>query len=72
MSEKFVECPELCGKTIKLVRIYQDEGEGTEMQIDLSDGTSFSCSFCVKPSFEASIIRTESSVPETILSYELS
>ena len=72
MAEEFVECPELCGKTIKLVRIYHDEGDGTEMQIDLTDGTSFSCSFCVKPSFEASVIRTTSSVPETLHTYQLS
>ena len=72
MSEGYVECPELSGKIIKLVRIYQDEGDGTEMQIDLTDGTSFSCSFCVKPSFEASVIRTGSSVPETLHTYDLS
>ena len=71
MCNDYVECPELSGKTIKAVRIYQDDGDGTEMQIELTDGTSFSCSFGVKPSFEASVIRTDSIVPETLHTYEL-
>ncbi len=71
MSENYVECPEICGKTIKMVRIYKDDGDGTEMQIDLTDGTSFSCSFCVKPILEASVVRTNASVPEVLHTYDL-
>ena len=71
MPENYIECPELCGKTIEMVRVYKDDGDGTEMQIDLTDGTSFSCSFCVKPVFEASVIKTGQSVPETLHTYDL-
>ncbi len=71
MPENFIECPELCGKTIEMVRIYKDDGDGTEMQIDMTDGTSFSCSFCVKPVLEASVIKTGQSVPETLHTYDL-
>ena len=71
MSENYVECSELCGKTIKMVRIYKDDGDGTEMQIDLTDGTSFSCSFCVNSIMEASVIRTNASVPEVLHTYDL-
>ena len=71
MSENYVECPEICGKTIKMIRIFKDDGDGTEMQIDLTDGTSFSCSFGVKPTIEASVIRTNASVPEVLHTYDL-
>ena len=71
MSEDYVECPEIYGKTIKMVRIFKDDGDGTEMQIDLTDGTSFSCLFCVRPVLEASVIRTDASVPEILHTYDL-
>lgn len=71
MTEDYVECPELCGKTIKMVRIYRDNGDGTEMQIDLMDGTCFTGSFCVTPVFEAKLIRAGVSSIETLNTYEL-
>ena len=71
MSKDYIECPELRGKTIKRVRVYRDTGEGTEMQIDLVDGTSFACSFCVTPVFEAKLIRAGVDGTETLFVYEL-
>lgn len=71
MSNDYVGCPELSGKTIKLVRVYRDGGNGVEMQIDLTDGTSFSCSFCVEPLFEAKLIRPGPSDIETLCTYAL-
>jgi hypothetical protein len=43
MREDYVECADLSGKTIQTLRIYKDTGDGTEIQIELTDGTSFSC-----------------------------
>ncbi len=71
MPDEYIECYEIAGKTIKKVRIYKGTDEGTEMQIDLTDGTSLACSFCVKPLFEASLIRLGGSMPEIIQKYEL-
>lgn len=71
MPEEYLECPELCGKTIDKIRIYKATAEGVEMQIDLTNGTSLACSFCIKPVFEASLIRTGSSLPEVLQTYEL-
>ena len=71
MPEEYVECPEVCGKTIERVRIYKSTSEGTEMQIDLTDGTSLACSFCYKPEFEANLIRTAGSTLEILQTYEL-
>ena len=41
MREDYVECADLSGKTIQTLRIYKDTGDGTEIQIELTDGTSF-------------------------------
>lgn len=66
MSDDYVECLELCGKTIKLVRLYRDDDGRTEMQMDLTNGTTFACSFCVESPFEAKLIRAGSSDIETL------
>jgi hypothetical protein len=49
MTDDYVECSQVSGKTIQSLRIYKDTGDGTELQIDLTDGTSFMCSFSVRP-----------------------
>ena len=47
MQKGYVECSELSGKTIQAVRIFKDTGDGTDVQIDLTDGTSFTRSLCI-------------------------
>ena len=49
MAGEYVECTELNGRTIQALRIYRDAGDGTELQIDFPDGTTFTCCFSVKP-----------------------
>ncbi len=71
ISDEYIECSEICGKTIQMLRIYKDQGDGTELQIDFTDGTSFSGSFCVSTVVEARLIRSGISVPEIIQKYEL-
>ncbi len=71
MKLDFIECPEVAGKQIEALRIYRDTGEGTELQIDFPDGTSFTCSFATKPEVEASMIRPGVGPPEIIRKYDL-
>ena len=71
MQDNYVECPELAGKTIQMVRIYRDTGDGTSVQIELTDGTNFSCRVSIRPDVEASIYRGGIGTPEIIRSYEL-
>jgi hypothetical protein len=71
MQDEYVECPELSGKTIQTLRIHRDIGDGTDVQIELTDGTSFSCRFCHQPSVKASLYKGGVGTPETIRSYEL-
>lgn len=71
MTDNFVECPELAGKTIQTLRIYKDTGEGNELQIDLTDGTSFNCCFSAKTHIDASVLRSGTGEPETLHKYNL-
>jgi hypothetical protein len=71
MMADFVECPELSGKTIQTLRIYKNAGEGTEIQIDLTDGTSFSCSLCNQQTVKAVLYKGGAGSPETLRDYDL-
>lgn len=71
MTGNYVECSDVSGKTIRSLRIYKDTGDGTELQIDLSDGTSFLCSFLAKPVVAASLIRAGAGEPEVLHNYDL-
>ncbi len=71
MRKEYIECPEMSNKTIETIRFYKVNEEGIEMQINLTDGTVFSCSFCNKPVFEARLLRTQGNAPEVLQSYEL-
>jgi hypothetical protein len=71
MKENSIECSELSGKTIQTVRIYRDIGDGTEIQMDLTDGTSFSCSLGQRPTAKASFYKGGAGSPEIIRDYEL-
>lgn len=71
MRDDYVECPQLSGKTIQSLRIYKDTGDGTELLIDLTDGTSFTFTLCMKPTAEAAHIRSGVGEPEILHRYEL-
>jgi len=71
MGQNFIECPELAGKTIQAVRIYKDTGDGTDVQIELTDGTTFVCSRSHQPVVMASLYRGGAGTPETIRDYSL-
>jgi len=57
MQEDYIECSELSGKTILTLRIHKDAGDGTDVQIELTDGTSFSCCLSNQPAVKASLYR---------------
>jgi hypothetical protein len=70
MTERFIECPDLAGKTILTVRIYEDAGDGSEIHIELTDGTSFSCSLSQSPTITASLYKGGSGSPEILKNYQ--
>lgn len=71
MPDEYVEIAEICDKVIQRVRIFESTPQGTEMEIDLTDGTSFSCSFCFKPAFEARLMRKDGNMPVILQTYQL-
>lgn len=71
MKADYIDCPEMVGKTIQLLRIHRDTGEGTSVQIELTDGTSFTCYVSIRPSVGASLYKGSVGAPETIRAYEL-
>jgi hypothetical protein len=71
MTDDHIECPQVSGKTIQTLRIYKDTGDGTELLMDLTDGTSFSFTLSVKPTAEAALIRSGVGEPEVLHRYDL-
>jgi hypothetical protein len=71
MQDDYIECPELSGKTIQTFRIHKDTRDGTNVQIELTDGTSFSCCLSNRPTIVASLYKGGVGTPETIRSYEI-
>ena len=67
----FVECPELSGKTIQTVRLYQDTGDGSEIQVDLTDGTSFSYAVSHHPVAKALLYKGGVGTPHVLRDYQL-
>ena len=70
MKEQFIECSDLAGKTIQMVRIYKDAGDGAEVQIQLTDGTSFSCCVSHSSTVTASLYKGGSGSPEILNNYQ--
>ena len=66
MIEDFVECAEAVGKTVASLKLFRDSGDGPELQIDFTDGTSLNCCFNTKPSFEATLLRAGVGEPEIL------
>jgi hypothetical protein len=71
MAEDYIDCPEMTGKTIQLLRLHRNAGEGPSVQIELTDGTSFTCYVSVRSTVEASLYKGGVGTPETIRAYEL-
>jgi hypothetical protein len=70
MQDDYIEYPELTGKTIQMCRIHRDTGDGTNVVIQLTDGTSFSCVLSIKPAVNTSLYRGGVGTPEILLSHE--
>jgi hypothetical protein len=71
MADEYVDCPELAGKTIQALRIHKDTGDGADVHIELTDGTSFTCCLSNQPSVKASLYRGGVGIPQNIRDYEV-
>ena len=71
MQEDCIECPELSGKTIQTLRIHKNPGDGTNVSIELTDGTTFNCCVTNQAAVAASLYKGGAGTPETIRRYEI-
>ena len=69
MSDREIQVPEVEGKTIRSMRLMLTASAETEIQIDFTDGTSFSSSTCPRVEFDAELYIGGSGEPEIIKRY---
>ena len=69
MADGCVECPEVVGKIIQALRVYENRDEGNEVVIEFADGTYFSCCLETKPVLTATLFRSCTGTPEVVRSY---
>jgi hypothetical protein len=70
VSRDCVECPEVTGKTIKSLKIYEDTTDGCETLIEFTDGTSFSSSVCYQPAVKGTLFQGGAGTSKIIRDYE--
>ena len=70
MSRDYVECAEVAGKTIKALKLYEDEVDGCETLIEFTDGTSFSSSVSYQPTVKGTLFECGVGTPKIIRDYE--
>jgi hypothetical protein len=64
-----IDCKELAGKVIHLCTIFEDGSEGPDLQIDFTDGTSFTVNLKTNVSVEAKCLRVEGGQPQVLHDY---
>ena len=69
MSDREIQVPEVEGKTIRSMRLTTTSSAETEIQIDFTDGTSFTSSTCPRVEFDAELYIGGSSEPQIIKKY---
>ncbi len=71
MPREYVECAEVVGKTIKALKMYEDEVDGCETLIEFTDGTSFASSVSYQPAVKGTLFKGGAGTPEIIRDYEV-
>jgi hypothetical protein len=69
MSDREIPVPEVEGKTIRSMRLTLTSSAETGIQIDFTDGTSFTSSTCPRVEFDAELYIGGSGEPQIIKKY---
>jgi hypothetical protein len=64
-----IECKELVGKVIRVCNIFEDGSDGPDLQMDFTDGTSFTVSLKTDVTIEAKSIRDDGGQPQVLKDY---
>lgn len=71
VPRNYVECAEVAGKTIKALKIYEDDVDGCETLIEFTDGTSFSSSVSYQVAVKGTLFKGGVGTPQVIRDYEV-
>jgi hypothetical protein len=71
VPRNYVECTEVAGKTIKTLKIYEDDVDGCETLIEFTDGTSFSSCVSHQATVKGTLFKGGVGTPLVIRDYEL-
>jgi len=63
--------PGACGQDLLAFRIHRDTGDGTNVEIKFTDGTTFSCSLSSRPEVKATLYKGGVGTPEVLQDYEV-
>lgn len=64
-----IDCKELAGKVIRVCTIFEDGNDGPDLQMDFTDGTSFTVSLKTNVTIEVKSIRDDSGQPQVLHDY---
>jgi len=64
-----MECKELAGKVVRVCNLYENGSDGPELQIDFTDGTSFTMAFKTQVANEAKWLRSDGGEPQVLKNY---
>lgn len=66
-----MECKEVAAKTVRVLKIFENEGDGPEIHIEFTDGTIFSLTYRTNASVAAKLYRDEGGEPRVLHKYPL-
>ena len=64
-----IECKELAGKVIRSCTIFEDGSDGPDLQMDFTDGSSFTVNLRTDVTIEAKSIRDDGGQPQVLKDY---
>ena len=64
-----MECKELAGKVVRVCNLYEDGSDGPELQIDFTDGTSFTMALKTQITVESKFLRSDGGEPQVLKDY---
>ena len=69
MASQIIDCPDVVGKTVSSLQLYETDKNDLEILIQFTDGTSFSSAYESRAAHKATLIRTGAGTPEVLKTY---
>jgi hypothetical protein len=69
MSTEILDCPEVVGKTVKSLKLFLTGSVSGEIQLEFTDGATFTMSCESRQAVKAALIQTGIGEPEVLKAY---